>query len=49
MKGDDQMCQALLEIMEPEINKIKEALIKNFNLSSQEADAYINGIPNNVE
>ena len=24
LRGDDPMCQALLEIMEPEINKIKE-------------------------
>ncbi len=24
LRGDENMCQALLEIMEPEINKIKE-------------------------
>jgi len=24
LRGDDSMCQALLEIMEPEINKIKD-------------------------
>ena len=28
LKGDETMCQALLEIMEPEINKIKEQTIK---------------------
>ncbi|MEH2959959.1 hypothetical protein [Candidatus Merdisoma sp. JLR.KK006] len=27
MRGDDSMCQALLEIMEPEINEIVEAKI----------------------
>ena len=26
MIGDESMCQALLEIMEPEINKIKEEI-----------------------
>ena len=26
LRGDEHMCQALLEIMEPEINKIKEAV-----------------------
>lgn len=79
LKGDGNMCQALLEIMEPEINKIKEALtesvtksvtksvketevsyavksfrdfgiddlriretlIRNFNLSPEEADTFL--------
>ncbi len=71
LRGDGSMCQALLEIMEPEINQIKEtvkedtkkndilcavksfrdfgvsddqikgALIKNYELSSTEADAYL--------
>ena len=26
LRGDESMCQALLEIMEPEINKIKETV-----------------------
>lgn len=29
LRGDERMCQALLEIMEPEINKIKEELTKD--------------------
>ena len=71
LRGDDKVCQALLEIMEPEINKIKEtvkkdtkkndilcavksfrdfgasdnqikrALIKNYQLSSAEADEFL--------
>lgn len=67
LRGDENMCQALLEIMEPEINKITEAkiqnaifcavngfrelgadntqireiLMKNYNLSSEEADKYL--------
>lgn len=28
LKGDDSMCQALLEIMKPEINKITEKAVK---------------------
>lgn len=71
LRGDGSMCQALLEIMEPEINQIQEsvkedtkknailcavksfrdfgvsddqikgALIKNYQLTSTEADAYL--------
>ncbi len=71
LRRDGSMCQALLEIMEPEINKIKETvkedtkknailcavksfrdfgvsddqikgvLIKNYQLSSAEADEYL--------
>ncbi len=75
LKGENSMCQALLEIMEPEINKIveeavheavhevtrksvlgtveslrdfgiddkqiKEAIMKNYNLSSEEAEGYL--------
>jgi len=35
LRGDDSMCQALLEIMEPEINKIKEdavAAVKEYDI-----------------
>lgn len=28
LRGDDHMCQALLELMEPEINKIKEEVTR---------------------
>lgn len=71
LKGENSMCQALLEIMEPEINKIveeavqettrksvlgiveslrgfgigdnqiKETIMKNYNLSSKEAEGYL--------
>jgi len=67
LRGDDSMCQALLEIMEPEINKIVEAkiqksilnavksfrdlgaddekireiLMKNYELTSKEAAMYL--------
>ncbi len=67
LRGDDSMCQALLEIMEPEINKIveakiqksilnavksfrdlgaddekiKEILMKNYELTSKEAAMYL--------
>ena len=71
LKGESSMCQALLEIMEPEINKIveeavqettrksvlgiveslrgfgigdnqiKETIMKNYNLSSKEAEGYL--------
>lgn len=67
LKGDESMCQALLEIMEPEINKIresdahnsilsavkslrevgvnnlkiKELLVRNYNLSIEETEKYV--------
>lgn len=37
LKGDDNMCQALLEIMEPEINIIKENLTKTITESITES------------
>lgn len=37
LKGDDLMCQALLEIMEPEINKITETITESVTASVREA------------
>ena len=37
LRGDDKVCQALLEIMEPEINKIKESVTEANILSAVES------------
>lgn len=37
LRGDDLMCQALLEIMEPEINKIKKSLEESITQSVTES------------
>lgn len=38
LRGDDSMCQALLEIMEPEINKIKEDAVEDAVAAVKEND-----------
>ena len=37
LRGDEHMCQALLEIMEPEINKIKESVAESVTKSVTES------------
>ena len=52
LRGDEDMCQALMEIMEPEISKIREAdarefekireaIMKNYRLTEKEAAEYL--------
>ena len=44
LKGDESMCQALLEIMEPEINKIVGEATSSGEFSAKEIVKYVPGV-----